>query len=126
MKKPEWIVHMQKVKEIKLKIASAFRVVRKKGILARSNFMCCSGCAGSELSIMAHKKSGSIGYVFYHSQDNERLLKSGKVHIGFSSSGHVPTLRIAERLIVALQDAGLSTSWNHMESSKVEVTGVAC
>ena len=59
----------------------AFRLMRKRGLLARMNFLCCSNCAGHELTNMAvdairsgKKKQDDIkGCVFYHRQDAEAL-----------------------------------------------------
>lgn len=57
----------------------AFHLMRKRGLLAKANFLCCSNCAGTEITNIAEKliaskkrtKESITGCCFYHNQDNE-------------------------------------------------------
>jgi hypothetical protein len=51
--------------EDKQKIRVAFRELRKRGYVARMNFMCCLGCGCAALP------KGATKWVFYHQQDAE-------------------------------------------------------
>jgi len=57
----------------------AFHLMRKRGLLARANYLCCGNCAGSAITDMAENliddgkrtKDSILGCCFYHAQDNE-------------------------------------------------------
>jgi hypothetical protein len=60
------------------KLNEAFKRFRRAGLVARQNFLCCSGCAGYALTLDIEKridagKDRPKGVIFYHRQDAEAL-----------------------------------------------------
>ena len=53
-------------KEFKGKINNMFKLLRRKGYIARQNFNCCSSCGWAEIGEVEKA-------VFYHRQDAENL-----------------------------------------------------
>lgn len=57
----------------------AFHLMRRRGLIAKANYFCCSGCAGGAITDVAEEliKSGKrtkesiTGCCFYHNQDND-------------------------------------------------------
>ena len=107
----QYVVMKQKVNEL-------FKRLRKEGIVARQNFMCCGGCAAAA---MPEKRE----YVAYHRQDNERWLESGELLLLYGSwmdwnapdremqeaLAHVRVLRVAEAIQRHAEALGLVHDW---------------
>jgi hypothetical protein len=71
----------------KVRLNEAFRALRKHGLIARQNFMCCSSCACSQIANDAEKlvdKGQKIaGGVFYHKQDGDNLRDGREFYVRF-------------------------------------------
>lgn len=88
-------------------VNKAFRELRKLGYVAYQNFWCCSNCAWSALNDEEAKKA-----VFYHSQDNDTMLKMGKLWLSWSGDG--------EEICKVLRDCGLkSVEWDGSENKRI-------
>lgn len=122
------------IKDTKLKIAKAFRSLRKKGVLARTNFSCCTTCGNFEMdrdaTALAEDGEPIIGYAFYHGQDNDNLNEGGGCHIGYDYCGTPAkdletsdrrTIEIGKLVFSALTAVGLKCDWNGNPSVKVAV-----
>ncbi len=44
--------------DVRERLTEAFKAMRKKGILARQNFSCCTSCGSSELAVMITARGG--------------------------------------------------------------------
>ena len=73
--------------DTKAKLERAFEALQGCGLLARTNFLCCKNCAGSEMTNMAVeqvKKGKTVtGCVFYTRQGEDDLLRDGGVHLSY-------------------------------------------
>ena len=63
-------------------IKPAFAKLRKRGYIARMNYLCCGTCLSYGLSEIAEKK-GKKGYLGWHRQDTEKADRLGYIHIGY-------------------------------------------
>ena len=94
------------------KINELFKLLRKNGIVARQNFMCCQGCAGAALT---DKYGDNKKVVYYTSQDNATLKKYGELYLAYGLTNC--TIDGAEQelgnLIVNLaKDLSLNVDWS--------------
>lgn len=126
-----WRTHKYDHTEFKDKVLSAFKAVRKYGIYARANFMCCRSCASYDLFTKAKDKEDILGAVYYCKQAEEHLneKKPGKgdlyISFGVSEGGELKSLKdayIGKLLVMCLQDVGLHPDWNGDENDAIYVS----
>jgi hypothetical protein len=114
-------------------IKDVFRQMRHMGYICRTNFSCCSGCAGYELAEIAsqrlYKGWPVAGVVFWHHQDHARMLDDGILFIRFgditiSEQGTFgqPDWYIGKVAYRMLKDAGLDVEWDGDSKSCIKVT----
>lgn len=78
------------------RLVKAFADLRRQGLIARANFMCCQGCAGSaiadEVSKMPKEKATKVrGCVYWHHQDEDNIREAGNVYLAYGdldTTGH--------------------------------------
>lgn len=113
----------------------AFAQLRREGLIARQNFLCCSGCALSQIGADFAKPRNAIkaGFVFYHRQDTERLRPkqryvkpSETLHLRFGARpGAIledqETVIVGRAIVDALADVGLEAKWNGDPRVTIEV-----
>lgn len=113
-------VNAEELKANRTKVQAAFNQLRKRRILAHSNFMCCQGCGHSVLSQRA-KKELKVGWVFWHSQDADALKKNGLLSIAFGGIQQKSSLKIGQALVEELMKQGLKVSWDWNDENRPEV-----
>ena len=112
-------------KKIRQRLFEAFKELRKKGYIARANFMCCSKCASAvlwrELNI-----STKIGSVYWSQRDENHFLKIGEVYIGFESSIGTPEVDvlIGKYIVSTLISFGLDVEWDENPNTRILVKGL--
>ena len=126
-------VPYEQVAEIKSNLTEAFKILRKEGYIARQNFYCCSGCAGSAIAgkvteMPASKVARIKGCVFYHNQGNSRLMATGEVYLAYGSvesTKHgtvgLPTVEVGKRVVEVLKTVGLTVEWDGDENTGILV-----
>jgi hypothetical protein len=107
-------------------LSSAFRVLRRKGLIARQQFMCCQGCALNKLAQEYNAAEPKpAGYVFFHRQDAKTFARDGCVHLAFGVFGHEQGARTARdvgKLVVeACEAAGCPVDWSGNPGTKILV-----
>jgi hypothetical protein len=117
----------------KTRLNEAFRALRKHGLIARQNFMCCGGCAGCALANEAEKLvdlgKTVAGAVFYHKQSGDRLREGKGFYVNFGTldtqkHGVIGTMTDEEigRLVVKeFEAARLKVEWNGDASMSILV-----
>lgn len=121
------------------KLVRAFALVRKRGVIARQNYLCCTGCASSAIAVEindkvtkdARVKDKVKGVVFFHKQGGFFSGRSGSVstcylHFGqVETSAHgpvgLPSLAVAKILVECLREVGLAFEWDGTSDKCVEV-----
>lgn len=105
---------------------AAFRTLRKKGLIARQNYKCCTSCAGAAIAydIEQMLDKGKVreaikGGVFYHKQAGEDRARRGQFYLSYGSIhtqkyGEVglPTKEVGEMVVEALRDEGIPFEWD--------------
>ena len=126
--------------ESKEKLNEAFKLLRKEGLIARQKFLCCNGCAGSQL---AHDVTALIdagrkppkGAVFYSKQGgffdgppDSGWSRVTKLYLSFGNvttekHGEIglPTLEVGRLICKALDTVGLHYEWDETPESTIVV-----
>jgi hypothetical protein len=130
-------ISKDKRRELASRMTAAFEDLRKQGIFARQNFMCCMGCASSNIGEMAKKANAKnpgryIGAAYYHQQDSDDFKEQGRCHIGY---GYVPggplsglpddlaTLTIGNAVRSTMERHGFSVEWDGSPNKRILVKG---
>jgi hypothetical protein len=127
------------------KLNEVFKRFRKAGLVARQNFSCCSGCAGSEIADDLGKKLSRIrnswgqgkfeqardkvkGCVFFHRQDTQSLKETGQVHLAYGSVDSqevgeigIPTVEVGQLIVRILDELNVRCEWNGEGNSRIVV-----
>lgn len=116
-----------------------FEQMRKRGYLARMNFMCCGGCAGGALATKAEelKDKGKpvSGVMFWHRQDEEHYQESGRMFLRYGvadTTKHGPigkdTVEVGRELVELITKVAaehhtksVTVAWDGDGSSCIEV-----
>lgn len=116
------------VVRFKSMISKAFTNLRKNGIYARMNFLCCQSCGCYEINDMYKDDNFSKKYkawCFYHQQDNERL-KNGMLHLSWgarpdreNSMLDTEYTALSQSICKALEDQGLVTEHNGTVNQRI-------
>jgi hypothetical protein len=86
---------------------------RKHSLLARQNFLCCSGCAGSALWSQLEERPRASGAVYYHQQDGSRLREGAEsVYLNYGAREGGTDAEIARQIVAEARLAGLEAEWN--------------
>lgn len=118
------------VAPLREKLNIAFKIMRKNGLIARQNYLCCGSCAGYDLTIDAVKRvqSGKIvnGCCFYTRQDNSGLQFNGRVYLGYgclesTEAGTIglSTEHVGVIVVDALDRAGLKYEWDGNPDTRI-------
>lgn len=114
------------------KLNALFRALRRAGLVARQNHLCCGGCAAASVGEMARAR-GLRGAVYYHRQDAEGLRptdvwgirrKGGEgVHLGFGAvdADESVTVEIGAEVCRLAREVGLTTEWDGTAAQRVWV-----
>ncbi len=120
--------------ETRSRVLAAFRELRKRGLLARANYMCCQSCAGYALAQRASdlKTAGKeiVGVVFWHRQDDEYFRRSGRLYLAYGdveTREHGPigmdTASVGRLVVETLERHGLAVTWDGDPGRRILVTG---
>ena len=108
---------------VKARLNQAFRALRKQGLIARQNFMCCGGCAGCQIANEAEKMVDQgktvAGGVFYHQQAGDRLREGKEFYVNFGTIdtvkhgvlGTMTDLAIGRLVVQEFTKARLRVKW---------------
>jgi len=108
------------------KLTKAFIAVRKLGIVAKQDFLCCDGCANVQLDTdwKDGKFAGKRGYIFYHNQDTTTLVEQGRLHLGFGTfdDNSKQAVALMREVRTVFRQHGFKVSWNGRISQKPEIS----
>lgn len=111
----------------------AFADLRKQGIMAKQNYLCCMGCASSALGEeikKAHAENPGkyIGGAYYHSQDAEDLRERGFCYIGYGCAPdskfeeELMSLTIGQAVKMTMERHGLAVEWDGDTGQRIRVS----
>jgi hypothetical protein len=120
----------------KTKLNSLFSALRKRKIVARQMFMCCTGCGCAQLGV-EHEKGqhkGKAGWAFYNKQcapirrmGTSRWTREslGAVPIGFGTFDKEETsegiVAVGRAILEEATRVGLKTEWDGTADQKVTI-----
>lgn len=118
----EYDVDLLRVARTKLR--RAFVSLRRLGLKARANYLCCQGCGNAALSETFDKKD--VGGVFWHHQDDAGFREDGDVYLAFFLNNGPkdvdPSAELVGHMIVdALTEQGLDVEWNGDSDERIHV-----
>lgn len=108
----------------------AFAALRSEGILAIHNAGMTPSEGIAEMSeqyrAAGGKKSGIVGYCFYHRQDMEYALTSQKLGLAFGDidGDDGRGVEVGQRVRRALAAAGLRVAWTGSIRDKLDISGL--
>lgn len=112
-----------KKKEIRDALVAAFKLLRKEGIYARANLMCCTGCGCSSIGVMESngKLKKYYGATFWHNQDEDGLSEGRDMWLTHSVlEGHDgKDVEVANHILSVLIKCGVPATWNGETSEKI-------
>lgn len=115
----------EQIRNGKALLAVAFREMRKQGLLAKQNFMCCRSCGSHALwNTMGEQPGKYKGAVFYCKQDGDNLRESGKFYLGFGAADtddDKETTIIGWMVQSALVKSGLQVEWDGSPGTRILV-----
>ena len=106
---------------------AAFKALRRKKMIARQRFLCCSNCGWSQLH--HYKVEGrtnekaSIAAVFYHQQDAECLREKKDFYLAFGSLEleTISTREVGEIVVAVLKEYGVETEWDGDANTRIKI-----
>lgn len=116
------------------KLNLAFRLMRKKGLIAYQNYQCCSNCGGYAITTEAERrieagkatKESIKGCCFYHAQDAEDRDKGRPFYLAYGPMDStkyneigLDTVRVGKLVAEALDEAGVVYEWNGSGSQRI-------
>lgn len=110
------------VKENRARLINAFSILRKRGLAARANFMCCMSCGIAEMEKKYEGKKE--GFVFWYRQGEDDIRELGRVHLClgcFGSFDEVRDEKVGREVVPVLREAGLNVIWNGDVCTKILV-----
>lgn len=71
-------------------INALFRELRKEGIIARQNFLCCMTCGFSAMANLEKqpRNATKVGEVFYHSQKADDYKEDGNLMLHYGTTDY--------------------------------------
>jgi hypothetical protein len=120
------------VEDMKVRLNRAFAALRRQGLIARQNYLCCSSCAGYSITEDAVKRVGKgkkvNGCVFYHRQDTERFLEGNTLFLAYGELDStelgtigLPTAQVGALVMAALEAEGLEPHWDGDPNARIEL-----
>jgi hypothetical protein len=122
---------------VKAKLLESFKQMRKRHkFICRSNFWCCSSCAGYDITIKAEemldKKKVVNGCVFWHKQDEERFKSHGSLYLAFGQMNSTKygvigfsDEEVGKLVCECLSKNGLEYEWDGSGGQRILVKGLA-
>lgn len=119
---------------VRKKIINAFKVLRKKGLIAKANFSCCQNCAGHAIAdyletVSAEKRAKVKGVVYWHRQDDISFKEDGKLYLAYGNVDTVncgvvgiPSVEVGEIVCDTLKKFEIPYQWTGNPNNRILIT----
>lgn len=110
----------------KASLTAAFKMMRKYGIFARQNFLCCQtcGCAAVDKAVEEKRKKKQdvpLGYCFYHAQDAACLREEGRVMLAYGAiDDNGDSTAVGSIIAMCLRECGVAYKWDGSRYTRIE------
>ena len=114
-------------REVRVRIARAFRSLRKQGFIARMDYGCCRSCAGGELDALINARNAKGAnitmYVYFTRQGTESLKDGHDLYLSYGAPAMSParTEDAGHLLKDALVAEGLTVEWDGSPAMCVKI-----
>lgn len=101
----------------------AFAEMRRYGILAEANFLCCMSCGCSAMQEQAEQfpeNAQPVGYCFYHGQDADGLAENGRAMLAYGGFGSTDPGAVGRIIVGCLERAGVRCQWSGDPGQRIE------
>lgn len=110
----------------RLTIEHAFEDLETRGILARADYQCCTGCSSYALRQEIDEYKGAtppIGGVCFHEQSTDGANEGGSLYLGYiaTSDDLAEASRVPDLIVITLAEHGLKTIWDGDFNMKIQV-----
>lgn len=109
-------------------VAAAFAELEGAGVVTRMNFTCCQTCGSTEIFDERPADRPSSGYVFFHSQDAERLADDpARLFLAYGAFDATESewpdrvVAIGHQIAAILRAHSLPVTWNGSSSQRIQV-----
>lgn len=92
---------------------AAFRDLRKQGFIAKQNFLCCQGCAWSQIHRDHPGLADDANVIFYHKQDTDAAKEDGELWLAWSGNG--------EMICSTLRRHGFTVDWDGQPNTRIKI-----
>jgi hypothetical protein len=106
---------------LRSQLKEAFKKLRNKKLYARMNFLCCGSCATYDLECKLKTSNTKLGYVFWHSQDEERFKNSGFVWLGYGGISEDKVLKVGQIIVDTLSELNIPHEWSGDSNERIRV-----
>jgi len=107
-------------------IRAAFRELERYGILCEGGrWVCCQSCGHHDLRQRweaAGEDEKPLGYCFWHAQDEESLVATGKTMLAFNAFDSSDSMFVGRIVVGVLKKHGVKTQWNGDRRKRIEFT----
>lgn len=118
---------------VRKKVIEAFKLLRKKGLIARSNFSCCQNCAGYAIAgyleeLPESKRKKIKGVVYWHKQDEQSFRESGTLYLAYGDVDTkkcgvvgLPTAEVGKIICDTFKELSIPFEWNGNGETRIKV-----
>jgi hypothetical protein len=102
-------------------LEDAFAALERQNIVARADFACCANCGHTEIG--AEAGPDSLGYVFFHRQSTQQVVRDGRLWLYFGACGpdRDQDAVVGRKIADAISETGLLVEWNGDARTAIEV-----
>ena len=110
----------------KSSLTAAFKMMRRYGIFARQNFLCCQTCGrlGVAEAVEEKRKKNDdvpLGYCFYHAQDAATLRNEGRVMLAYGAiDAKGDSTAVGSIIAMCLRKCGVAYKWDGSRYTRIE------
>jgi hypothetical protein len=105
-------------------LTKAFALMRKLGLLAEQNYLCCQTCGVHAMQDCADKDfpadAKPLGYCFYHAQDRDCLKEHGEAHLAFNAFGAGDSEAVGRIITHCLKVSGVRFKWDGTQRQRIQ------
>lgn len=97
-------------------------------ILAAMHFTCCQTCGHEEMKswLAQSDNQSTIGYVFWHSQDTESMIRNGYLYLAFGSrsQSEETAMAVANTVCDVLRKHGIEVDWAGAVRTRIKLPNI--
>lgn len=104
-------------------LRQAFAKLRRYGILAEMDYLCCGNCGSYAMEKeykAAPEDDKPVGYCFFHGQDMDCLIEEGSAMLNFNGFDAVSSVFVGNLIVDTLSSCGVRCKWDGDVRHRIE------